>query len=107
MIDAGMDETSSRVNDVAVNTDIPAGLENIGNTCYLNSLLQYLYTVKTVREIALNYESFRLDLTEANISSRRVGGTRMTMDRAEGVVAQACGSRSGEPLVFYVGLTAH
>jgi ubiquitin carboxyl-terminal hydrolase 25/28 len=29
----------------------PRGLNNIGNTCYLASLLQYLYTVATVREI--------------------------------------------------------
>lgn len=74
----------------AVNFDIPVGLENIGNTCYLNSLLQYLFTVKPVRDIALNYEAFKLDLTDENIKGRLLGGNKMQMDRGEAVVSQAC-----------------
>lgn len=69
---------------------VPVGLNNIGNTCYLNSLLQYLYTVKAVREIATNYEAFRLDLSDDSISLRRLGGNKMTLPRGEAVVAQAC-----------------
>ena len=34
--------------------DLPVGLANIGNTCYLNSLLQYYFTLKTLREKVLN-----------------------------------------------------
>ncbi|KAK7423213.1 ubiquitin-specific protease ubp2 [Neonectria magnoliae] len=75
--------------DRPVNYELPVGLENIGNTCYLNSLLQYLFTVKPVRDIALNYESFKLDLNDDSIKARLLGGNKMQMDRGEAVVAQA------------------
>lgn len=73
-----------------VNFALPVGLNNIGNTCYLNSLLQYLFTVKPIRDIVLNYDNSRLDLTDENIKARLLGGNRMQMDRGEAVVAQAC-----------------
>ncbi|KAG0009997.1 ubiquitin-specific protease ubp2, partial [Podila clonocystis] len=37
-------------------TQNPVGLVNIGNTCYLNSLLQYIYTVNDIRETVINME---------------------------------------------------
>ncbi|KAM0561791.1 hypothetical protein ACHAPJ_002962 [Fusarium lateritium] len=73
----------------ATNFDLPVGLENIGNTCYLNSLLQYLFTVKPVRDIAINYDDFKLELTDEKIKERLLGGNKMTLDRGEAVVAQA------------------
>ncbi|KAJ3091826.1 ubiquitin-specific protease ubp2 [Quaeritorhiza haematococci] len=34
---------------------MPAGLNNIGNTCYLNSLLQYYFTIKPLRDRVLAF----------------------------------------------------
>ncbi|KAJ6440987.1 ubiquitin hydrolase [Purpureocillium lavendulum] len=68
---------------------LPVGLHNIGNTCYLNSLLQYLFTVKPIRDVVLNYDQLRLELTDENIKARLLGGNKMQMDRGEAVVAQA------------------
>ena len=83
-----------------VNYELPVGLYNIGNTCYLNSLLQYLFTVKPIRDVVLNYNDVRLDMTDENIAARLLGGNKMQMDRGEAVVAQACKCTfHGMPLV--------
>ncbi|KAK4683835.1 hypothetical protein P7C73_g6382, partial [Tremellales sp. Uapishka_1] len=49
-------ETGTKGEDAPVRRDIPVGLQNIGNTCYLNSILQYLYSIKPVREAILAFE---------------------------------------------------
>ncbi|KAJ3322272.1 ubiquitin-specific protease ubp2 [Boothiomyces sp. JEL0866] len=36
--------------------NLPAGLVNIGNTCYLNSLLQYLFSINIFRDFVFSYE---------------------------------------------------
>ena len=84
------DTVDSDISEVLGDVELPVGLHNIGNTCYLNSLLQYLYTVKVVREIVTNYDAFKLNLTDDSIQQRRLGGNKMEMDRGEAVVAQAC-----------------
>lgn len=68
---------------------LPVGLDNIGNTCYLNSLLQYLYTVEPVREVVLGFDEYALGLNDDYIEKRRIGGNKMQMDRGEAVVARA------------------
>ncbi|KAG6130383.1 hypothetical protein E4U38_004501 [Claviceps purpurea] len=85
----GFKENSSVDESKPVDFTTPVGLHNIGNTCYLNSLLQYLFTVKPVRDIVFNYENVKLALTDESISSRLLGGNKMQMDRGEAVVAQA------------------
>jgi ubiquitin carboxyl-terminal hydrolase 25 len=70
----------------------PVGLDNIGNTCYLNSLLQFYYTVKPVREVVMNIENYRMDLndpqTDGDIRRKRVGGRKVA--RSEVIKAQKC-----------------
>ena len=70
--------------------DQPVGLDNIGNTCYLNSLLQYYYTVKAVREIVMNFSDYRMELNTENMLKKRVGGRAVA--RGEIIKAQKCKS---------------
>lgn len=70
-----------------VNFSVPVGLVNIRNTCYLNSILQYFNTVIPVRNVVLNWEDYKLELTEESISNRRLGGSGSTLDKAEAFLA--------------------
>lgn len=58
----------------------PVGLQNIGNTCYLNSMLQSYFTIKPLRELVLGIEDFLTTVNEENIGSKRVGGRLITKD---------------------------
>ncbi|CCG23364.1 Ubp2 protein [Candida orthopsilosis Co 90-125] len=51
----------------------PAGLDNIGNTCYLNSLLQYYFCIKPLRDLVLSFDEDDFDLDEFS-KSRKIGG---------------------------------
>lgn len=70
-----------------VDMSLPVGLQNIRNTCYLNSILQYFNTVVPVRDVILNWEEYKLEPTESNISSRRLGGSGSTLDKGEAFLA--------------------
>ncbi|KAK3677353.1 ubiquitin-specific protease ubp2 [Recurvomyces mirabilis] len=52
----------------------PVGLKSHGNTCYLNSLLQYYFCIKPFRKIILDYGKYKLDLKEIHEKRHRVGG---------------------------------
>ncbi|RMD42628.1 hypothetical protein DV735_g2468, partial [Chaetothyriales sp. CBS 134920] len=69
-------QNSSQPMEVSSNE--PVGLENIGNTCYLNSLLQFLFTMVPLRHIVLNFDEFRLDPTDDNLRSKKVGQRNIT-----------------------------
>ena len=69
----------------------PVGLTNIANTCYLNSLLQYLFNVSQLREAILSFEpaperEARHEVEGAD--ERRVGGRLVTKE--EVVRANRC-----------------
>ncbi|KAI1333760.1 hypothetical protein F5Y15DRAFT_326886 [Xylariaceae sp. FL0016] len=66
----------------------PPGLKNIGNTCYLNSLLQYFYNVKPIRDLVLNYSQIQLELDEEHVSKRRTGGNGTSVNLEEAIVAR-------------------
>lgn len=55
----------------------PVGLTSHGNTCYLNSLLQYYFTVKPLRELVLNFDQYKFDLATHGSKSERVGNLQV------------------------------
>ncbi|KAH3671263.1 hypothetical protein OGAPHI_000486 [Ogataea philodendri] len=55
----------------------PAGLNNIGNTCYLNSLLQYYFVIEPLRSLILDFNKTFANTnieTDTNYQVRRIGG---------------------------------
>ncbi|EAW06856.1 ubiquitin-specific protease UBP2 [Aspergillus clavatus NRRL 1] len=61
----------------------PVGLQNIGNTCYLNSLLQFYFSIRPFREMVLDYESFRMELDDESLSKKHVGSRKVLKKEVE------------------------
>ncbi|KAI1360197.1 hypothetical protein F5Y08DRAFT_54704 [Xylaria arbuscula] len=78
----------SSTTDPIAHLTTPPGLKNIGNTCYLNSLLQYFYNVKPVRDMVLNYDKIQLELDDNSVSNRRTGGNGTGVTLEEAIVAR-------------------
>jgi ubiquitin carboxyl-terminal hydrolase 25/28 len=66
---AGDETPAPDQSDAAVDLELPVGLSNLRNTCYLNSILQYFYSVNAVRELTLNADMPALEPTEENLSN--------------------------------------
>jgi len=69
-------------------SESPVGLENIGNTCYLNSLLQFFFTLPELRNIVLNFDKYKMDSTSTGMSNKKVGQRPVTVREVQ--IAQKC-----------------
>ena len=80
----GMDIT---LEDYSI-SDWPVGLENIGNTCYLNSLLQSYFTIKPLRDLVLDFDHYRMPLDARGLALKQVGSRQVLKQEVER--AQKC-----------------
>lgn len=62
----------------------PVGLTSHGNTCYLNSLLQYYFSIEPLRNIVLDYEKYKLDTAAHSQKIQRVGQRIITTVEIQG-----------------------
>ncbi|OJT05642.1 hypothetical protein TRAPUB_3565 [Trametes pubescens] len=78
----GQDPGDSTVTNTS--PEMPRGLNQLGNTCYLNSLLQYFYTIKDLRAAITSLahaDAKTLDdskFTDDDLKRHRVGGRLVT-----------------------------
>ena len=79
-----LDVSSEPAND----RSLPAGLDNLRNTCYLNSMLQYFFTINPVRNLVLNFDEYKLPDTEESRSQRRVTTEERGISAKQAYVAQ-------------------
>ncbi|OJJ49211.1 hypothetical protein ASPZODRAFT_111904 [Penicilliopsis zonata CBS 506.65] len=61
----------------------PVGLQNIGNTCYLNSLLQFYFSIRPFREMVLDFDSYKMSLDEESLSKKQVGSRKVSKKEIE------------------------
>lgn len=86
-----------------VDLDLPVGLVNLRNTCYLNSILQYFYSVNLVREL-VSEDLPSIEPTEENLRNiLRVTSTNQnnSSNAASDQSAGDAGLEAGRAFVGY------
>lgn len=73
-------EPGSRINDFPLDT-WPVGCRNNGNTCYLNSVLQFLFTITPLRDVVLNFDDYAQDPSPEALTNKKVGRAVVTPER--------------------------
>ncbi|CAG8569018.1 15047_t:CDS:10, partial [Acaulospora morrowiae] len=63
-------------------SNMPVGLDNIGNTCYLNSLLQYYFTIRNLREAVFASDSVSINGID-QWESITIGGRKVSKAEVE------------------------
>lgn len=75
---------SGQIDPLVLPLDLwPAGLDNIGNTCYLNSLLQYYFCLQPLRDEVLAFDHRNVKIEEKIASIRKIGGRRVDPKEVE------------------------
>ena len=54
------------------NWDKPVGLTNMGNTCYLNCLLQFFFTIEPLRDLVLHFDMHKMDITPETFQPKNI-----------------------------------
>jgi ubiquitin carboxyl-terminal hydrolase 25/28 len=72
----------------AADYDNPVGLSNMGNTCYLNCLLQYFYAIRPVRDIVLNFDEYKINTDAESYEEKYVEKEKIS--KAQTVKSQLC-----------------
>ncbi|KAB8343044.1 hypothetical protein FH972_022638 [Carpinus fangiana] len=66
--------------------DEPRGLGNLANTCYMNTLFQWFFYIKPIRERVLNFDEYKEDPASRAVFKEKVGD--MNVRKKEVVRAQ-------------------
>ncbi|KAG8844943.1 ubiquitin-specific protease ubp2 [Tulasnella sp. 330] len=84
LAETGLDDWQPEQTE-GMQPDWPRGILQLGNTCYLNSLLQYFYTIKDLREAILATPELAVAevISEEDMKKRRVGGRLVTRREVE------------------------
>jgi len=77
--------------NMAAHNNLPPGLANLRNTCYLNSILQYLYTVKAVRNLVESAQPAEpLEQTQVAFETRLQGIPPATLRPGQAFLGSEC-----------------
>ncbi|KAI9703979.1 MAG: ubiquitin-specific protease ubp2 [Bogoriella megaspora] len=66
----GLDESLIMVPPGPPLEEWPVGLTNLANTCYLNSLLQLLFSIRGFRHVVLNFDQYKMEITPDNLKKK-------------------------------------